>query len=203
MTPRDLVLWNSAFSSTKKVAWLLDKSELALDDRRAMLDKSWNQSWALLDNLLAYEFQTYLQPILLRQDKMSMGASIEARVPILDNDMVDLAFSIPAAHKIKKMNPKYLFKQAAENDLPSNIVHKRKVGFGVPVGAWMRANGPLTKYLDHLNDHRFNFPGMNPAKIEQLISQHRKGVEDHQGILWPLLNYSLWRDVFFNKRGSF
>ena len=116
----------------------MDKTELDLAGRRALLDKSWFEPLSILDNLLVYEFQSYLQPILIRQDKMSMGASIEARVPILDNDNVDLAFSITAAEKIKNLRPKYLFKRAAARDLPSRIGFKRKVGFGVTVGTWMR-----------------------------------------------------------------
>jgi len=197
MNRRDLVFWNSAFANSKQVAWLMDKTDLDLEDRRAILDKSWLDSLPILDNLLLYEFQSYLQPILLRQDKMSMGASIEARVPILDNEMVDLAFSITAAEKIKKLNPKYLFKLAAARDLPPNIVQKRKVGFGVPVGAWMRGGGALEESLSLLNDQRHSLAGVNPVKLEKMIAEHRTGLVDNQDILWPLLNYSLWRDIFF------
>ena len=179
----------------------MDKTGLELTERRGVLDKSWHEPLDLLDNLLAFEFQSYLQPILVRQDKMSMGASIEARVPILDNEMVDVALSITATEKIKKLRPKYLFKQAAIKDLPSKIVHKRKVGFGVPVGAWMQANGHLEKLLNILNDERRNLPGINPWKLEKLISEHRQGLVDHQDILWPLLNYVLWKDIFFHQGG--
>jgi asparagine synthase (glutamine-hydrolysing) len=197
MTPRDLVFWNAAFAMPEKVSWLMDKTELDLSDRRALLDSNWQDHLPLLDNLLLHEFQSYLQPILLRQDKMSMGASIEARVPILDNDMVDLALRITAREKIRHLRPKYLFKKAAAKDLPPRIVHKRKIGFGVPVGMWMRKNGPLEGFLDLLNDQRREFPGVSPVKLNRLIHEHREGLVDHQDVLWPLLNYSLWRDVYF------
>jgi asparagine synthase (glutamine-hydrolysing) len=198
MSSRELVFWNSAFATSKKVAWLSDKTDLELGDRRALLDKSWCESRSPLDNLLVFEFQSYLQPILLRQDKMSMGASIEARVPILDNEMVDLAFNIGAMEKLRNLKPKYLFKRAAARDLPSSIVHKRKVGFGVPVGTWMRKKGPLDGCLGLLGDERRDLPGINPVKLEQLIREHRGGLVDHQDILWPLINYGLWRNIFFN-----
>jgi asparagine synthase (glutamine-hydrolysing) len=198
MSARESVLWNSAFGSPEKIAWLLDKPKLGLGDRETLLDGSWDDHLPLLDNLLAFEFHSYLQPILLRQDKMSMGASLEARVPILDNEMVDLAFSISAAEKIRNLKPKYLFKLAASRDLPSRIVHKRKVGFGVPVGPWMRKNGSLGQFLDLLCDERGNLPGINPVKLEQIIREHREALADHQDILWPLMNYCLWRGVFFN-----
>ncbi|HEY1303298.1 MAG TPA: asparagine synthase (glutamine-hydrolyzing) [Vicinamibacterales bacterium] len=199
MTPRDLVFWNAAFARPDKVAWLMDKSELALSNRRALLDETWQDDLSLLDNLSLHEIQNYLQPILLRQDKMSMGASIEARVPILDNDIVDVALSIGAREKIRNLTPKYLFKKAAAKDLPSGIVHKRKIGFGVPVGTWMRKNGALEGFLDRLNDQRCKFPGVSPVKLEKLIHEHREGVVDHQDILWPLLNYSVWRDTYFRQ----
>lgn len=196
MSPRDLVFWNSAFADPEKVAWLMDKRSLELAERKALLEKSWRDSVDLLDNLLIFEFQSYLQPILLRQDKMSMGASIESRVPILDNVMVDLAFSIPAKQKIRNLKPKYLFKRAAARDLPSKIVYKRKVGFGVPVGVWMRDNGSLVERLSLLQDERRNIPGVNPTKLERIIREHCDGLVDHQDILWPLLNYVLWRNIF-------
>jgi asparagine synthase (glutamine-hydrolysing) len=199
MGPHELAFWNSAFCSSEKIAWLLDKPELELGRRWALLEESWDASCPVLDNLLVFEFRSYLQPILLRQDKMSMGASIEARVPILDNDMVDLAFSIPGTEKIKNLKPKYLFKRAAMRDLPSRIVNKRKVGFGVPVGAWMREKGSLAPFLDLLNDERRNLPGIVPGRLEQLIREHRQGISDHQDILWPLLNYALWRNVFLGR----
>lgn len=201
MTERDLVFWNSAFTGADKVAWLMDTNELNLADRRRLFDESWDESRLVLENLLVFEFRSYLQPILLRQDKMSMGASIEARVPILDNDMVDLAFCIAAEEKIRNLKPKYLFKKAAERDLPARIVHKRKVGFGVPVGTWMRNGGPLVEFLDLLRDERRELPGINPVKLEKLIQEHLEGLVDHQDILWPLLNYSLWRSIFLQRGG--
>ncbi len=196
MSKNDLVFWNPVFAISEKVAWLSDRNELDLRERRTLLDDCWRDSRSLLDNLLVYEFETYLQPILLRQDKMSMGASVEARVPILDNAMVDLAFSIPASEKIRNLQPKYLFKLAGSRDLPKKIVYKRKVGFGVPVGAWMRANGSLEKGLDHILDARHSLLGINPHKLERIILEHREGLADHQDLLWPLLNYLMWKDIF-------
>jgi asparagine synthase (glutamine-hydrolysing) len=197
MRPQDLVFWNSAFARPQKVAWLMDKIEPSLGERRRLMDKSWQEGLSLLDNLLLFEFCSYLQPILLRQDKMSMGASIEARVPILDNSMVDLAFSIKGEEKIKNLKSKYLFKRAAIRDLPSWIVHKRKVGFGVPVGRWMKKKEPLERFLDLLCDERASLPEVNPARLEHMVKEHREGVADHQDILWPLVNYAVWRSVFF------
>ena len=202
MPPRSLVFWNAAFARSEKVSWLMDKEKLDLPDRWALLDASWQPRLPLLDNLLLHELQNYLQPILLRQDKMSMAASVEARVPILDNNMVDLALGIPGDRKIRNLRPKSLFKKAAAQDLPRRIVHKRKVGFGVPVGKWMKEGGPLERYLDLVNDQHRNLPGINPAKLDGMIKEHRNGVADHQDVLWPLVNYVLWREVFLGGAGG-
>lgn len=202
MNTRELVFWNPQFTNPQKIANLMDKGVLDLSERRSHADRIWDNRLDLLDNLLLYEFQSYLQPILLRQDKMSMGASIEARVPILDNEMVNLAFSIPAREKIKRLNPKVLFKRAAVRDLPSKIVYKRKVGFGIPVGLWMRKGGQLDGRLELLNEQRNSLPGVNAVKLERLIQQHRMGLSDHQDILWPLVNYVLWREIFFSRGGE-
>lgn len=199
MKPLDLVFWNPAFTSPAKVAWLMDSDELNFSFRRELLSQSWRDDLTPLDNLLLYELHTYLQPILQRQDKMSMGASIEARVPILDNELIDLALKFSAAEKMKIFRPKYLFKLAAEKDLPTQIVHKRKIGFSVPVGKWMNREGPLTKFLDHLNDSRCNLSEVNPIKLEKIIQEHREGIVDHQDVLWPLVNYIIWQDIFFDR----
>jgi asparagine synthase (glutamine-hydrolysing) len=196
MAPRDLVFWNAAFTRGARAAWLLDRDELELSDRRALLDAVWRNDRALLDNQLTFDFASYLQPILSRQDKMSMGASLEARVPILDNAMVDLAFGIPAAVKLRYLRPKYLFKRAASRDLPRRIVDRRKVGFGVPVGAWLRQGGPLAGHLEAVLDRRHGL-GVDPVKLERLADEHRRGLADHQDLLWPLLNYALWQERFF------
>ena len=200
MTPRELVYWNSAFAPQDKVAWLMDKDELDCTGRRKLLDKCWSNTLNPLDNLLLFEFESYLQPLLIRQDKMSMGASIESRVPILDNEMVDLAFSITAAEKMKYFRPKYLFKKAAIRDVPPRIIKKRKIGFSIPIGNWMRENGSLGIYLDQLCDQRRSLPGVNSEKLEHIILEHRKGLTDHQDLLFPLINYVIWHGIFFGSR---
>lgn len=197
MAPSDLVFWNAAFTNPKKVAWLMDKQNLDLESRKEVLEASWKGAENILYNLLSFEFNSYLQPILSRQDKMSMAASIESRVPVLDNIMLDLAFSIAARQKMKYFQPKYLFKRAAALDLPRKIVYKRKIGFGVPTGSWMKNNGPLTEGLNVLLDERRSIPGANPEKIEQAVREHINGDANHEDILWALLNYVHWKNIFF------
>src|SRR5690606_5904916 len=75
--------------------------------------------------------------LLMLTDKMSMAVSLECRVPLLDQQLVELAAAIPAALKIKNGRPKYLMKEALKDVLPQEILHRKKRGFGTPMGAWL------------------------------------------------------------------
>lgn len=196
MSEFDSVLMNASFAPEAKVAALFGLEKVSLEGRSALLGETWRDGVSIVDNLLRFEFRSYLQPILLRQDKMSMGASIEARVPILDNQMVDLAFSLPHRYKLNRMKLKCLFKTAASRDLPAGIVEKRKVGFGVPVGQWMRKGGQLSMYLDHLLDIRNELDGINARQLESYVQDHRVGIGNHEDVLWPLVCYAIWRQVY-------
>ena len=97
------------------------------------------------------------------------------------------------------MKVKYLLKLAAKRYLPKRIINKRKIGFGVPVSSWMRNDGPLRKYLNLLSDQKHKIDGINPVRLEKLIREHQQNIKDHQDILWPLLNYVIWRNIFFGN----
>jgi len=195
---RDLVMWNSCFATKGKVSWLMETDDIQLTARVALIDSMWNQNLSLFDNLLLYEQKSYLQPILMRQDKMSMAASIESRVPILDNEMLGLANSIPYKAKIHHLTPKHIFKKVAERHISSKIVYKKKVGFGVPVDEWLRDPVGLGKYLDLLRDTSSQINGVNKSKLERLISEHLRQGVNHSDVLWPLINYVIWKEQFLS-----
>lgn len=193
---RELIIYNSMFLTQCKVSWLLDDYTIKFKDREALLNSVWRDDVSLLDNLLTYEQMSYLQPILIRQDKMSMAASVESRVPILDNEMVSLANSIPYGTKVKRMTPKYLFKKVASLHIPRKVVYKKKVGFGVPIDEWLRDNKGLGRYLDMLLDCKSSLEMINNSKLETIINQHKRSVANHGDILWPIINYVLWKQQF-------
>jgi asparagine synthase (glutamine-hydrolysing) len=197
LNDQQLVLMNAEFVNWNKLLKILDHEKIDISQRIELLEKSWDPKLDLMDNLLAFEQKSYLQAILVRQDKMSMGASIESRVPILDNEMVILANSIPAGKKIKYMQPKHLFKKGAARTIPKKIVYKRKVGFGVPIGSWLKEVKGMGRYLDLLLDRANNLEGISKNKLEQIITEHRSGSDNHEDLLWPLINYALWDQTFF------
>jgi asparagine synthase (glutamine-hydrolysing) len=196
---RDLVLWNSCFAGKEKVSWLMDTDNFGLSFRKDLLEESWNDNLNLFDNLLLYERKSYLQPILMRQDKMSMAASIESRVPVLDNQMLGIADSMPYQYKIRHYTPKYIFKKVAARHIPREIVYKKKVGFGVPVDEWLRDKTCLGRYLDMLLDSAGEIKELNQNKLNQMVEEHRRSESNHGDLLWPLINYIIWKDKFFNN----
>lgn len=194
---RELALWNSSFATKEKVSWLLDTGEIAFDARSSLLNNVWNDQASLFDNFLLYEQKSYLQPILMRQDKMSMAASVESRVPILDNEMLEVANAIPYQYKVRNFSPKHVFKKVAEKHISEKIVYKKKVGFGVPVDEWLRDRSGLGRYLDLLLDTAQSISQINKPKVERLISEHLSRKCNHGDVLWPLVNYSIWRGQYF------
>jgi asparagine synthase (glutamine-hydrolysing) len=134
----------------------------------------------------------------MMKDKMSMAASMEIRVPILDNEMISLAQTIPARVKMKRLQPKYLFKKAAARNIPGKIVYKKKIGFNIPLADWFRDHNGLGRYLDQTIDGIDKIDGLNKTKTEKIITEHKSGLQNHEDILWPLINYVIWRQKFIS-----
>src|SRR5688500_7174764 len=93
---------------------------------------------SLLDRLLYVDTKTYLHELLMKQDQMSMGASIESRVPFLDHPLVEWTARLPERLKLRGLTTKHVLRQAMKDDLPAEILSRRKMGFPVPVGSWFR-----------------------------------------------------------------
>ena len=134
------------------------------------------------------DFHTYLpDDLLVKEDRMTMAAALEGRVPLLDDDVVAFAARMPAALKVRRLTTKYLLKQVAERYLPREVVHRPKHGFAVPVSEWLR--GPLRSLGgDMLLSGSGCFDG--PA-VEQLWNEHQAGA-DHGAALYALLVFELW-----------
>jgi len=197
-SPYDLVLWNAAFSTKEKIAWLFDKDDINIPCRMEELNKSWQKDLDTAENMLLFDQKTYLQSILMMKDKMSMAASMEIRVPILDNEMISLAQTIPARVKMKRLQPKYLFKKAAARNIPGKIVYKKKIGFNIPLADWFRDHNGLGRYLDQTIDGIDKIDGLNKTKTEKIITEHKSGLQNHEDILWPLINHVIWRQKFIS-----
>jgi asparagine synthase (glutamine-hydrolysing) len=143
---------------------------------------AWNDSSAdnVIDKTLEFYAQFYLQDdILTKIDRASMMVSLEVRAPFLDNDVVEFASRIPTQYKYRHGRTKYLLKRALRSVLPSDIIERKKKGFGVPMNRWLR---------------QFPEPGAGPrslaanaAWIRSRWEEHRQGKADHRFFLWSWL----------------
>jgi asparagine synthase (glutamine-hydrolysing) len=199
-SPHELVLWNAATAEKEKLIWLFDKQEFDISNRIKQMNGMWRENLNVIDNLLLFDQQTYLRAILTMKDKASMAESMELRVPILDNEMIATAHAIPGDMKIKRLRTKYLYKKAAADHVPGQIVYKKKVGFLVPVEEWLRDKTGLGRYLDLLNDTANTIDGINRIKLEKMIREHETGTNNHYAVLWSLINYTIWRQQSLENR---
>ena len=188
-------------------AWsrLLTRDELAaglaengvdLERPRRLYDEALAVTEGLppLERMLNYELTTYLHGLLLVEDKLSMAHSLESRVPFLDNDLVDLALTIPAATKLHGGVSKGLFRHAMRDRLPEAILTRGKTGFVPPQGTWFQQEGYLDAVL--LSDRARSRGLYRPGFIEGLIHEHRSGIRNRRLVLWTLLCLEWWHRIF-------
>jgi len=155
-----------------------------------------------LAQLLYLELKTYLVSLLDRQDKMSMGASIESRVPFLDHRMIQWSLGVSGSKKIKTFENKYIIKQLAARYLPHDVVYRKKSGFGVPVAQWLRNKNGLGGYLELLRTKEFRQRGLwNTHNVDRTIQEHMAGTRDHSELLWELINIELWCAIYLDQKG--
>ncbi len=143
--------------------------------------------------------------LLLLTDKMSMAASIECRAPFMDHELVELSGRIPSNLKVRGLTMKYLLKKALEPWLPAEILHRKKRGFGAPVGSWLR-NDLERLVQDTLSVAQIKKRGLfEPNVVQEIIEDHRSQKSDHTDHLLSLISLELWCRIFLdrNQSGSF
>lgn len=150
-----------------------------------------------VDKLLYLDSKTYLPgDILTKVDRMTMAVSLEARVPLLDHELIEFVQKIPAGLKLKGLETKYIFKKAMEGIVPREILYREKQGFGVPLGDWI--NSQLKDRIHGiLGEKRTVERGyFEPRYIRILLDEHAKNRRDHSHALWILWMLELWHRKF-------
>jgi asparagine synthase (glutamine-hydrolysing) len=189
--------WFSPFTAREK-AILMPDGERWPNPTQEYIERA--QGASALDAMLYTDCKLWLPDNLLdRGDRMTMGASIEGRVPFLDHELVEYAFSLPAHVKVRGFTRKYLIKQIAEKYLPRSIVHRRKVGFRLPLTQWFRGrlrdmcydricagSGPLAQFL-------------NGRALRRVLDDHCSGHKDNWLQIWTLLGLSIWHELFCRR----
>jgi asparagine synthase (glutamine-hydrolysing) len=146
-----------------------------------------------LSRLQYLDIKTYLtDDICVKLDRASMAVSLEARCPLLDDRLMELAARIPSRLKVKNGSGKYILKKATENMFPPGFLERPKQGFGVPIAEWFR--GELREWAEESmfkSDELLNIP-----YLRRLWDRHQNKTQDHSAILWGVCMFRQWQKTF-------
>lgn len=188
----------SAFGETEQSGLLTDDFARQFSPSTAYTNvlAHWeHSSGEMLQRLLYTDIKTYLVELLMKQDNMSMAASIESRVPFLDHVLAEFATRIPRDVQIKGLAGKTILKKAVEDILPHSIIYRPKLGFPTPWSGWL-AGPRLETICEMLLEPRSLDRGyFRREAIERLFNEHRAKHRDNYDRIWRLLNLELWHRV--------
>jgi asparagine synthase (glutamine-hydrolysing) len=145
------------------------------------------------DRALYVDFKSYLvDNCLTKVDRMSMACSIEARVPLLDKEVVELAFRLPSSLKYTSSETKVLLKRVASRHVPRECIYRPKQGFSIPIKSWLKDE--FRDLMDnYLGVRRITAGGIfDPGEVSRLTSEHLSNRANHSHILWSLLVFQQW-----------
>ena len=153
----------------------------------------------IVDAALLTDTMTYLpNDLLVKVDIATMAVSLEARSPFLDHHVIEFAASLPEAYKLRGLTTKYLLKRVLRKLLPAENLDRRKMGFGVPIGHWLRGElAPMLRatLLSERSQRRGLFKS---ARVARFVAEHTSGQRDHAHQLWTLLMLELWFQRFID-----
>ena len=151
-----------------------------------------------LDKLLYADTKTYLQELLMKQDQMSMAASIESRVPFLDHKLVEFSARLPREMKLRGSTTKWILREAMKGILPDEILTRPKMGFPVPLGKWLRTTHRhiVDEYV--LGTRASARRIFDREYVASLAARHMAG-ENADEKLWALINFEVWARTFIDQ----
>ncbi len=153
-----------------------------------------------LEWMLFTDMETYLPDDELRKaDRLSMWHSLEVRVPFLDHKVVEFAATIPAKYKLKGWEKKHILIKAMQGIVPDSILKRRKQGFSIPLGDWLK--GPLRDLVrSQLLSSDLRETGLfNSLAIERMVDQHERGRQNHETKIWAVLVFVMWHRLYLKS----
>ena len=198
--PRGLFYENFAVFREALQRDLLEPSVLAAsrDPYAEVLRRFGHAPGDTLSRMSRADLETYLVELLMKQDQMSMAASIESRVPFLDHELVEHVVSLPSRYKVRGWQTKAVLRAAVRDLVPPEILTRRKMGFPVPIGRWFA--GRFAPMVDEfVLSARARARGLfRLSTLTRLAEEHRAGRAEHGARLWSLVNLEIWQRVFLD-----
>jgi asparagine synthase (glutamine-hydrolysing) len=190
----------SAFSEAEQADLLTSQVRDEVGGIYTSAMAAWERSQGdLLHRLLYADINTYLIELLMKQDQMSMAASIESRVPFLDHELVEFALNVPAQYSVRGLAGKFILKEAIADLLPRDIIYRKKLGFPTPWEYWLA--GPMLDHVERtvLGPRALERALFRPEPLRRIFSEHRNRKRDHANRIWRLLNFEIWQRVFMDR----
>ncbi|MBI2683440.1 MAG: asparagine synthase (glutamine-hydrolyzing) [Acidobacteriales bacterium] len=157
-----------------------------------------SRSGDMLSRLLYTDIKTYLVELLMKQDQMSMAASVESRVPFLDHLLLEFAMTIPSKYKTRGLTGKWILKEAVRDLLPESIIHRTKLGFPTPFEGWLAA-GRLGQIESLMFEARSRQRGIfQEDALRVLFADHKSGRRNNYDRIWRVFTFELWCRVFLD-----
>lgn len=150
----------------------------------------------VLDRILYADTKTYLHELLMKQDQMSMAASVESRVPFLDHKLVEFSAMLPDVMKLRGRDTKWILRRAMAGLLPREILDRPKMGFPVPLGSWLR-NSFKHVVDEYLFSERSKRGIFREEYLRKLVAEHDRGA-DHSSRIFRLINLEIWHRTFID-----
>ncbi len=153
----------------------------------------------VLNQLQYIDFKTFLPCLnLTYTDRMSMAASIEVRVPLLDDDFIEQMATLPVAMKLNGRTRKYAFKKSMQRRLPNDVIWRKKTGFGAPIQAWLSDElRPMVG--DLLSESALKSQGIfNPRAVQKLLNAESEKRDYFANHIWELLTFQIWHQEFIS-----
>ncbi len=195
--------WNSAFDRSSKTDLYTREFRQTLNGHDASeVLGGWFEKAngiGIIDATMMVDQMTYLpNDLLVKVDIASMANSLEARSPFLDHNVIEFAATLPEKLKVSGGDTKSFLKKVAARLVPKEVIYRRKMGFGVPVGKWFRSEmkGFVREIL--LSEKALNRGVIRPEELRRYVEEHTEARQDHSFRLWSLLMLELWFQRFID-----